>query len=91
MVPNIYFYLFNEPKTKMHGKNMLDMWACAPESLERSLTHRETFFIYIYIYKRGWVIFFLKKNIYDTLFIILDFSDQIVVEKSWQRFFYLKK
>ena len=58
MVPNIYFYLFNEPKTKMQGKNMLDMWACAPESLERSLTHRETFFIYIYIYKRGWVIFF---------------------------------
>jgi len=51
------------------------------DSLGRSLTHRETFFIYIYIYKRGWVIFFLN-NINDTLFIILDFSDQIVVEKS---------
>ena len=56
MVPNIYFYLFNEPKIKMQGKNMLDMWACAPDSLEGSLTHRRPY-IYIYIYIRGWVIF----------------------------------
>jgi len=46
VVPNIYFYLFNEFKIKMQGKNMLNMWACVPDSLERNITHRETFFLY---------------------------------------------
>jgi hypothetical protein len=52
------------------------------DSLGRSLTHRETFFLYIYIYIKEAGLFFFLNNINDTLFIILDFSDQIVVEKS---------